>query len=262
MKKIKILLLALLTICLFSFSTITAFAEEPTSEGEIATESEVLSESEEILESAVESAVEPKIELTESELKDIVNSVLTDNQKNTVTSVSEVLANYFKLSPEKIYIIVAVALILLLTAFYFVGKYVTKSGKVKSLSEQVKALASMVDVADKDKAKYKELVEVLSKDGIEGVIDKACAKLEDSLLKNLKLDSETISALLLKADINTAYAEKIVEAFKILAQDAGKTAMLNELSSCPETSVVARLELENAKMKNALGEDAVAKILL
>ena len=261
MKKIKILILALLTICLFGFSTVTAFAEESTSEGEIATEIEVLEESEEILKTEEESAEEPKYELTESELKKLVNGVLTENQKSTVTTISQAFAKRFDMSPEKLYIICAIALLATLLLVVFLGKFITKTGKVKALGEQVKALSELASQNESDKNKYKELVEVLSKDGIEGVIRTVCAELETSVIKNLKLDSNTIGELLTKADINVAYIEKIVSALKILAQDAGKTAMLNELCDCPESSLVARLEFENEKLKTALGSETVKKVL-
>lgn len=261
MKKLKYLLLALICFSIFSFTTVTAFAEESAVEGEIATESEEIVEDEEILETEEESVEEPKYELTESELKAIIDGALTENQKTTVSTVSQALAKRFDMSPEKLYIICAVALLATLLLVVFLGKFITKTGKVKALGEQVKALSELASQNESDKNKYKELVEVLSKDGFEGVVRTVCAELEASVIKNLKLDSNTIGELLQKADVNVAYIEKVVSALKILAQDAGKTAMLNELCKCPNTELLKTKEVEIEKLKTALGEETVKKVL-
>lgn len=277
MKKLSLLFLIIATICFCSFTTFTALAEESavdsttestaesTNEGETANESVFSSEVEEIVESTQESVLEgeeePKYNLTEEELKKIIDSALTENQKSFVTSISTTLNKFFGWSTEKIYLIVALGILAFALIIFAIGKYISKTRANYTLNEQLKALSAYAEEAEKDKAKYKDLVDVLSKDGIEGVVNKACDELEAKVISSLKLDSDTIGDLLSKGDLNTAYLEKVVSALKVLAQDAGKTAMLNELSDAPTSAVVKRLEVENEKLKSALGEDAVQKIL-
>ena len=263
MKKSKYLLICFISLLVIflSLNHVSAFAQESTSDGEIANESEILTESEETFESEEITASEPKYELTEKELTELVNSVLSDAQKDTANKVTEILASKFGWSETTLYVVVGLAIIVLAIIVYVAGIIIKDKSKIKQLKEQVLVTIESGKASDEEKATYKALVSALSPEEIEKTVKKACEEVEKNILAKTNLSSETIGEVLKKLDIVTAYNEKQVGALKILAQDAGKTAMVNELSDAPEVAVLQRLEYENKVLNNALGESAVNELL-
>lgn len=275
MKKIIVLLLTILTILTFSVLTVNAeeleleseISEIPTesaTDGEIANESDFLSESVETPTESEITETAPKYELTKEELTEIINGALTENQKETATKISEVLGRWFNISPDTIYLLVAGAIIVIVVVAFFIVKYISKSGNVKQLQEQVTALAEMLKEKEKESKLGQALDVLLNQDGLQDLVKCGYETFSNEIKKHIddtRMSDETVGTLLTKTDIATALLQKEFDALKIILAESGNIGAINELANAPETAVLERLEFENAKLKHALGEDAVKKLL-
>ena len=166
--------------------------------------------------------------------------------------------------PEVVYLIVAGVAVILIVVGFFVVKYITKSGNVKQLEEQVSALSEILKEKEKESKLATALDMLLSADGIQELVKDGCLAFADTITEKLdktKLSEKTISNLELKTDLSTCLTQKMFDALKILLAETGNVGALNELSNAPETAVLERLEVENAKMRAALGEEAVNSLL-
>lgn len=277
MKKIKYLLLVcILSVLTLSSFSISAFAEETESVVESVIEStieetESNAENDNVTEDFPENEETPKqdgntdkngeITFTQEQLTELLNSVLNDNQKETANKITEIISSKFNLSTEKIYIIVACLILVGVLCFIVLGKYINKTGKVKALQEQVTALSAMASASEQDNKILKQLLDKFSTDGIETTINTKLEKVKNDIVKELKLDSDTISQLLKGESIIEEQDRKIINALKIVLERAGQTSALNELCSAPEKSAYEKTIIENRKMRTVLGDEAVQKIL-
>lgn len=277
MKKIKLLLVV--AICSFltlscglmahAEDTESGYLESSTVEtvedstvgGETANESGVLDESEEILDES-ETAVESGSNgFNDEDYKNHLDNLLTENQKEVTDKVTEIITDKLNISNTVVYCIVGSIILVAVFLFTLVGKNTVKNGKIKKLEEQNKAVVEMAKKSDKDLANLLEVYKSISTDGIEKTIAEKNKQLEDELLSKLKLDSDTITSLLVNGAKTIDYLEKFFEYFKTMAIKKGDTALINSLAETPDATRLKEQELLIAKIKAKLGDEAFDKLL-
>jgi hypothetical protein len=274
MKKIRLyfLVLVMLIISISSFGFIANAEEsepttEPTteeistSEGETVSTSEEITESEEIStesEIVLESGKEP---LKPEDIKDGLDGVMTDNQKAVVEKLTAILSKYINIAPTILYCIIGGGVVICVFIFVLIAKNSNKKVQINKLVEQNKAVVSMAKTSEERVKELSTAFDKLSTDGFQKMLAERNEELEKTLLNKLKLDSDTIGELISKSTLSIAYMERIIEAFKIMASKSNNTALLNELSTAPTSAEFKKVEYENQKLKSALGEEAVKKIL-
>ena len=80
------------------------------------------------------------------------------------------------------------------------------------------------------------------------------------MVRKLKIDDKTLAELLGNEKTIVAQEKAIKEALLAIASN-NRDLAVNILSKAPTVEQVSALSLENEKLKVALGEEAVAKIL-
>ena len=202
-----------------------------------------------------------KVVLTKEELQELINSALTESQKNFIDKISALVSEKFNLAKGNVALIISLIVLVGGIFVVFIIKYISKKRKIAKDSVEKQALADEAQVYKKQVEEYSKLLETLSKSNFADVIEKSIKELEDDIFNNLKLDKETVGKLLKSIDIETTLIQHIVNALKVVCAKSGLTGALNELSTAPETAILEQKEYENAKLKEALGEEAVKKIL-
>lgn len=272
MNKIKLILVMLICAFISTLTFITAYADGTesniveaesvvTSDGESATESGVLTESEEIpeeKESAVESEKKP---FTDEEYKEYLDNVLTESQKDLVDKITLLIAERMEIKPTLIYCIVGSVFLVGVLLFVLVGKNSVKSGEIKRLKEQNSAIAEMAQLSKTELEKVIEVLDKLSTDGFEKMLKERNGEIEQTLIESLKLDTNTIGDLLTTGAQTVAYLEKFYDFFKTMAIKKGDNALINTLAETPNATKIKEQEILIEKLKTALGEEAVKKIL-
>ncbi len=208
-----------------------------------------------------ETETEEKIVLSREELQEIINNALSENQKNIVDKVSTFISEKLNVAKGNVALIVSSCVLVGGLVIFFVGKYIAKKRKIAKDKVAMQALADEAQTYKKQSEDYLKLLEQLSKTNFADVIEKGIKDIEEDIHKNLKLDSNVVGKLLKDIDIQTALTQHVLNALKIVLTKSGNVAAVNELSIAPETAVVERLEYENAKLKETLGDEAVKKIL-
>lgn len=282
MKKISLLLLTALCLTLFAFAGkftwSSAYAEELSSEavesattGESSTDEEIPTEEptdSSIEDSALNSSEKTNITLTEDELNDIINSVLTEQQKSLIATLSDKLSSVFNVDAKIIYLVTASALIILLIIIVLASKVAKAKGSLKAVNSQLTAQHSAYAVLSQTKEDLQETLKNLSAEEIAKRVEKAYDKQAEELVervsrnvvRKLKIDDKTLAELLGNEKTIVAQEKAIKEALLAIASN-NRDLAVNILSKAPTVEQVSALSLENEKLKVALGEEAVAKIL-
>lgn len=282
MKKLSLSLIIALCLTLFAFAGkftwASAYAEELSSEavesattGENSTSEEIPTEEptdSSIEDSASNSSEKTNITLTEDELNDIINSVLTEQQKSLIATLSDKLSSIFNVDAKIIYLVTASALIILLIIIVLASKVAKAKGSLKAVNSQLTAQHSAYAVLAQTKEDLQETLKNLSAEEIakrvENAYDKQAEELVERVSRNvvrkLKIDDKTLAELLGNEKTIVAQEKAIKEALLAIASN-NRDLAVNILSKAPTVEQVSALSLENEKLKVALGEEAVAKIL-
>ncbi len=282
MKKLSLSLIIALCLTLFAFAGkftwSSAYAEELSSEavesattGESSTDEEIPTEEptdSSIEDSALNSSGKPNITLTEDELNDIINSVLTEQQKSLIATLSDKLSSVFNVDAKIIYLITASGLVILLIIIVLASKVAKAKGSLLAVNSQLTAQHSAYAVLAQTKEDLQETLKNLSAEEIakrvEHAYDKQAKELVERVSRNvvrkLKIDDKTLAELLGNEKTIVAQEKAIKEALLAIASN-NRDLAVNILSKAPTVEQVSALSLENEKLKVALGEEAVAKIL-
>lgn len=280
MKKILIALsiaLCCFTLCLFSTSNLMVRAEETSEAVETPTTSETPTDEEIPTEEPTDQPTEDgapetsethKIELTEEELNEIINSVLTEQQKSIITMISDKLSSFFNVDAKIIYLVVAGALAILLIIAVLIGKVSKAKANLKSTNAQLTAQHNAYAVLSQAKEDLEVVLKNLSAEEIAKRVDDAYNKQAEQLVervsrnvvKKLKIDDKTLSELLGNEKVIVTQETAIVEALLAIAS-GNKDKAIKILTGAPTVEQVGEVLLENEKLKTALGEDAVKKVL-
>lgn len=271
MKKLKLLLIAILTTLCLSFGVV-AHAEESHLDGEINASSEEITSVEDFTESEITSEItseettegvneESSYTFTEEELKNFIDSVLDENQKSLISKISDFIGGKFGFNAEKIYIIIALGCALVLIFAVLFGKLISKNKKFNATNEQLKAVSAMLEEANIDKSKYKQLAQALTSENLEQVIKTNNEELLANITSLLKVDSNTVSELLTAKTLERAEHERFRKALVLVLEKSGFITAANELATSPTIEEMKNKELENIKLRTALGEETVKKVL-
>lgn len=216
-----------------------------------------------------ETEIESSRGVTESEIKEILDTYLTETQKTQAEKTASILAEKFGLNESNAYFIALAIVLFFGLVFAFVGVLI--AGKVKNgkTNEKLNALSALL--SDKDEAYQKLLnfVSLLDKETLEKLISEQINKVvkgeEDNIVSELAgklgFDSSALKKVIGDTAVLTVQTGKIMQALRILAVDAKQTAMANVLSDTPSSTDYDNIVYENSKLKIALGEEKVKKVL-
>lgn len=291
MKKIfAVIVLALFvafsTVAFFSGSVLKANAEETVSsetstdnessqnEGEnlpvtdeTETDEEIPTEDKNAV-TGTEETPKPTITITEEELTELINSALTEQQKQFVDSVAGKIALALGLDHNIVYLACAVALIIILVIIVLVANVFKGKGALKTLSTQLKAQQSAYAVLSDTKEDLQKALQNLTAKDIANFVKVAYSEQADNIVKDvsckvvdkLKLDENTISELLGNEKVLVEQVKILSDALIAIASN-NRDQAINILSKAPTQDVVNTLALENEKLKSALGEKSVNEVL-
>lgn len=291
MKKIfAVIVLALFvafsTVAFFSGSVLKANAEETVSsetstdnessqnEGEnlpvtdeTETDEEIPTEDKNAV-TGTEETPKPTITITEEELTELINSALTEQQKQFVDSVAGKIALALGLDHNVVYLACAVALIIILVIIVLVANVFKGKGALKTLSTQLKAQQSAYAVLSDTKEDLQKALQNLTAKDIANFVKVAYSEQADNIVKDvsckvvdkLKLDENTISEVLGNEKVLVEQVKILSDALIAIASN-NRDQAINILSKAPTQDVVNTLALENEKLKSALGEKSVNEVL-
>ena len=209
-----------------------------------------------------------KITITKEELTEIINSALNEQQKQLVDNLAGKIASALGLEYETVYlvcggIVLVVLVVIILLAYVFKGK-----GSLKALNTQLKAQQSAYSVLSESKEDLLNVLKSFSTEEIGAMIqanlktetEKLSKELSADIINKLKIDENTLSELLGNEKILVTQVKLLSEALIAIASN-NRDVAINILSKAPTTEAVNELTIENAKLKTALGEKAVADTL-
>lgn len=208
------------------------------------------------------------ITITEEELTKLINSALTEQQKQFVDSVAGKIALALGLDHNVVYLACAVALIIILVIIVLVANVFKGKGALKTLSTQLKAQQSAYAVLSDTKEDLQKALQNLTAKDIANFVKVAYSEQADNIVKDvsckvvdkLKLDENTISEVLGNEKVLVEQVKILSDALIAIASN-NRDQAINILSKAPTQDVVNTLALENEKLKSALGEKSVNEVL-
>lgn len=276
MKKIIVFLVLALFITFgvasfFATPAKKASAEElPTTETE--TETPEIPETPETPTNGEETGTEtektPTVTLTQEELTEIINNALTEQQKQIADGIAGKIASVLGIDYNTVYLFVAGALVIILLVAVLLTKYLTGRGAVKSLQTQLKAQQSAYSVLSQSKEDLNAILQNFSAEELGKMLNKVITDntdtivnaVTDKIVKNLKIEDNTIAELAGEGKVIVEIGYALKEALIAIAEN-NRDLAIKRLSASPTVEAVNALALENEKLKTALGDEAVAKVL-
>lgn len=283
----KRILTAILVLCICFLSSVCFFftpltkvnADEETTpeinEEEVIPEEEdkptdtdgELTQPDEELTPGVDSSVNSQ-PLTKEELIEIINAALTEQQKQFTDNIAGKIATALGIDYNTVYLIVAALLIIAIIIILLLTKYLSSKGTVKSLKTQLTAQQSAYSVLAESKDDLSNLLNNLTVDELKKTLGDVLklssgaivSDTAEKIVAKLKIDDLTISELAANGKIILETATALKEALIAIAEN-NRDLAIQRLSESPTAEVVNSLELENKKLKAALGDEAVVKAL-
>lgn len=210
----------------------------------------------------------PTFTLTEEELTEIINSALTEQQKVIVNSLAGKIASVLGIEHNTVYLILGgglliVLVIIVLLAYVFKGR-----GALKATKSRLEAQQNAYAVLSDTKEDLTNILKNFSAEELGALIKSAYSEQAEELIKTvsagvvskLKIDDNTLAELL-------GNEKLLIEQYNLLSRaliaiaNGNRDVAVNILSTAPTKETVNELTLENAKLKEALGEKAVADTL-
>lgn len=271
MKKItKLALLSLVLILTFCIGFINkplnrAYAEDTTSNEQTNETEQTTPETEQ---EGAETEEDGKVVLTEEELAEIINGALTEQQKNFVDNIVNILAEKLGITHEKLFIFVGGGLVILLLLLTLIAKVIINRGNLKQTQTQLKATQSAYTNLLTDKENLAEALKSLSAEQIGGLFkaifeenkELFSEEITNNLVSKLKIDDNTLSQILSDSKLLKEQLKAVILGLKAVCEN-NKDLAVKQLSGIATENAVQELALENAKLKAALGDDVVAKVL-
>ena len=118
-----------------------------------------------------------KVVLTKEELQEIINSALTESQKNLIDKISAFISEKFNLAKGNVALIISLIALVGGVLVVFVIKYISKKRKIAKDSIEKQALAEEAQTYKKQAEDYAKLLETLSKSNFADVLEKAIKEL-------------------------------------------------------------------------------------
>lgn len=242
----------------------TESAETPTT-GEETTEEETPTED---TNAPTTEEEKPVYTFTEEELINLINTALTEQQKEIVNGLAGKIASAFGIDHNTVYLVIGGALAITLLIIVLFAKIFKSKGSLKALNTQLKAQQSAYVVLSEAKDDLTKALSNLTATEIGEVIKKAYSenteelinKVSDAVIAKLKIDDNTLSELIGAEKLVVAQNTALKEALIAIAL-GNRDLAVKRLSEAPTEETVNALALENEKLKTALGEKAVAETL-
>ena len=258
MKRLKFILLFVLTVFFAVGTANVVYADEISGGNEIPAVEGV-----EGVEKAEPTEEKELDGLTEADIKNIINAVLTDKQKEQAEKTASVIADKFGLNDTTAYIAAAIAVIIVGAIVVLVAKLVSEKVKNGKASEKLKALNAVLTDREGTTEKLLNLAGNLDEDKIKeyllSALNGSKEELVASITEGLKVDRETSKTIVGEVSTLTAQVHTIIEALQILALNGNQVAMANKLSENAIAKNYNDLAYENQLLKTALGEEAYKK---
>lgn len=210
----------------------------------------------------------PTFTLTEEELTEIINSALTEQQKEIVNSLSGKIASVLGLDHNTVYLILGgglliVLVIVVLLAYVFKGR-----GALKATKSRLEAQQNAYAVLSDTKEDLTNILKNFSAEELGALIKSAYTEQAEDLIKTvsegvvskLKIDDNTLAEVLGNEKVLVEQVKKLSEALIAIASN-NRDVAIKVLAEVPTQETVNAMALENAKLKTALGEKAVAETL-
>ena len=210
----------------------------------------------------------PTFTLTQEELTEIINSALTEQQKEIVNSLSGKIASVLGIDHNTVYLICAGGLVIVLIIIVLLASVFKGRGTLKATKSRLEAQQSAYAVLSETKEDLTTILKNFSKEEIGELIKSAYTEQAEEIIKEvtnkivdkLKIDDNTLSEVLGNEKVLVEQVKKLSEALIAIASN-NRDVAIKVLAEVPTQETVNAMALENAKLKTALGEKAVAETL-
>lgn len=207
--------------------------------------------------------------LTAEDVKEIINSVLNDQQKDQAEKTANIIADKLNLNATSVYIFLVVGLIVVFLIVFLVAKIIFISKSKAKTAEKLLAIQAFLSDEQKKGENFFNALQALDKDAmkdtfgevVKPVISDITPEVIKGVADGLKLDGNVLAKLLGTTATTSEQVNIIIEALKVLALKANQTEMANILTKSPTADAYAEVVMENEKLKTALGEEAVSKVV-
>ena len=207
--------------------------------------------------------------LTAEDVKEIINSVLNDQQKDQAEKTANIIAEKLNLNATSVYITLVIGLIVVFLIVFLVAKIIFISKSKAKTAEKLLAIQAVLSDEKTKGENFFNALQALDKDAmkdtfgevVKPVISDITPEVIKGVADGLKLDGNVLVKLLGTTATTSEQVNVIIEALKVLALKANQTEMANVLTKSPTADAYAEVVMENEKLKTALGEEAVAKVV-
>ena len=207
--------------------------------------------------------------LTAEDIKEIINAVLNEQQKEQAEKTANIIADKFNLNATSVYIFLILGLIVVFIITFLTAKIIYISKSKAKTAEKLLAIQALLSDEQKKGADFYSALKALDKDGMTEtfaeVVKPVIADITPEVIKGvedgLQLDKAVLTKVLGTSATTSEQVNVIIEALKVLALKANQTEMANILTKSPTADAYAEVVMENEKLKAALGDDAVQKVI-
>ena len=202
---------------------------------------------------AADNAAEDETALTAEDIKEIINAVLNEQQKEQAEKTANIIADKFNLNATSVYIFLILGLIVVFIITFLTAKIIYISKSKAKTSEKLLAIQALLSDEQKKGADFYGALKALDKDGMTEtfaeVVKPVIADITPEVIKGvedgLKLDKSVLTKVLGTSATTSEQVNVIIEALKVLALKANQTEMANILTKSPTADAYAEVVMEN-----------------
>lgn len=207
--------------------------------------------------------------LSAEDVKEIINSVLSDKQKEQAEKTANIIAERFNVNATTVYIVLTLGLIIIFLVGFLVARIIVITKSKAKTSEKLLAIQATLSDKIAEIEQLHAALQSLDKDKISAtfgdvvkpVVEEITPEIIKGVEDGLKLDGNVMQKVLGTTATTSEQISVIIEALKVLALKSNQTEMANVLTKSPTADAYAEVVMENEKLKTALGEKAVKKVV-
>lgn len=211
-----------------------------------------------------ETTEEEEIVLTPEELKEIINTVLTENQQTLADKVATILAEKFHLNKDTVYLLLGIGFVVIALAVAFLIKFLVAKGRAREINTKLLATQSAYTDMSKEKEDLATALNGLSSEKIGELIRAALPEFVNvvsaDVAKKLHMEGDTIGQMLGNDKMLLEQVQTLIKSLEAIAL-GNRDVAVKMLAEIPTEQAVQKLALENEKLRAELGEAAVKKVL-